>query len=324
MDYLQIFDIQGDTQFEKFALETFRWQFRRVTTYRNYVSLLGVDPERVCSLEQIPFLPVQFFKTHEVIADGQAAGLTFTSSGTTGTQTSRHRVVQPELYRQSFSRAFRHFYGEPQQYCILALLPSYLERSGSSLIYMVQSLIQQSGHPGSGFYLNQNDRLVKTLQELDDSGQQCLLLGVTFALLDLAERFSLNLNHTVVMETGGMKGRRQEILRDDLHAQLCGAFGVNAIHSEYGMTELLSQAYSTGGGIFTAPPWMRVLVNEPADPLTISRTGKGALNIIDLANRYSCSFIKTEDLGEVFDNETFTVMGRLSNAPIRGCNMLVE
>lgn len=301
----------------------FRFQYSNVQVYRQYVSLLGVDPCAVDCIEKIPFLPIEFFKTHTIIAHNATAQTTFTSSGTTGDQTSRHNVADLSLYEESFTCGFELLYGHPSQYCILALLPSYMERTGSSLVYMANSLIEQSGNRDSGFFLNNYHKLAEQLQLLDSSGQKCLLLGVSFALLDLAEQFPIKLRNTIIMETGGMKGKRKEITRNELHATLCATFGVKTIHSEYGMTELLSQAYSSGNGIFRCPPWMRVLINETSDPLTVKRSGSGAINVIDLANRYSCSFIKTQDAGRVHADGSFEVLGRLDSAPIRGCNLLV-
>lgn len=323
MEFSQIFGINSDEQFAQLAIETFNQQFCHVKVYHDYVSLLGINPNNVKTIEQIPFLPIQFFKTHTVIAENQNPQITFTSSGTTGSETSKHHVSNLSIYEESFTRGFKHFYGNPSDYCILALLPAYLERTGSSLIYMADSLIKQSGNKHSGFYLNQYDQLAQTMKQFDAEGQKCLLLGVSFALLDMTEKFQLNLQNTTIMETGGMKGRRKEILREELHATLCKSFGVEAIHSEYGMTELLSQAYSKGNGIFACPPWMRVLIRETSDPLSVHISGNGAINIIDLANQNSCAFIQTEDAGRAFANRTFSVQGRMENAPMRGCNLLV-
>jgi hypothetical protein len=285
---------------------------------------MKVDPNRVRRIDQIPFLPIQFFKNHQIITRGITPEIEFTSSGTTGSEISKHLVAKSELYRQSYTNGFRYFYGDEQQYCILALLPAYLERTGSSLVYMVDGLIRQSANPNGGFYLNQLDELAEKLAKLDSSGQKCLLVGVSFALLDLAERHKFNLKNTIVMETGGMKGRRKEMVRDELHGILTKAFGVDRIHSEYGMTELLSQAYSKGKGVFSCPPWMRVLIRETNDPLTIAPVGTtGGINIIDLANFYSCAFIQTQDLGRLNHDGSFKVLGRMDSAPIRGCNLLV-
>ena len=324
MDVEKIFNISSDAEFENLALEVFRFQYKNVDIYRTYVDLLKVDPNKVMEIYQIPFLPIQFFKSQQILANGLSPEIEFTSSGTTGSETSRHYVAKVDIYKQSYTLGFRHFYGSEQQYCILALLPAYLERTGSSLVYMVDGLIRQSGNPHGGFYLNQLNELAAKLQMLDESGQKCLLIGVSFALLDLAEIHSLRLKNTIVMETGGMKGRRREMVRDELHGILTAAFGVDSIHSEYGMTELLSQAYSTGKGVFSCPPWMRVLIRETNDPLTIAPVGAtGGINIIDFANLYSCAFIQTLDLGRLNHDGTFEVLGRMDSAPIRGCNLLV-
>ena len=249
----------------------------------------------------------------------------FTSSGTTGAQTSRHYVKELSLYEQSFRKGFEHFYGNVEDYVVLALLPSYLERTGSSLITMVADLIERSGSQYSGFYLNEYDLLAQRLQTLDASGKKVLLIGVSFALLDLITEHTFSLKNTIVMETGGMKGRRKELVREELHALLCKGFGVEMIHSEYGMTELLSQAYSAGKGIYKCVPWLKVLIRETNDALSYLPTGKtGGLNIIDLANRESCSFIATQDLGKLYPDGTFEVLGRFDNADIRGCNLLIS
>lgn len=324
MDRDAIFSINSERTFERMALETFRYQYAEVDVYREYVDLLRVDPLRVDTIDRIPFLPIELFKTRSIIARGKSHQAIFTSSGTTGNQTSRHFVAELSLYTESFSRGFSFFYGVPSDYTILALLPSYLERKGSSLVYMAEHLIRMTGKTDSGFYLNQYDELARLLTRLDAQGQRILLLGVSFALLELAERFSFNLNSTIVMETGGMKGRRNEITRTELHSALTEAFGVDAIHSEYGMTELLSQAYSAGKGIFRTPPWMRVIIRDQHDPFARVPYGtSGGINVIDLANRYSCAFIQTEDLGRSFADGSFEVLGRMNTAPLRGCNLLI-
>lgn len=320
----KIFSIRTYAEFERMALETFRFQYQNVEVYRTYVDLLKVDVASVNGLEKIPFLPIQFFKSKPIIAQGYKPEIEFTSSGTTGTETSKHLVASTDLYRQGFTNGFKHFYGDEKNYCILALLPSYLERTGSSLVFMVDELVRRSGHPDGGFYLNQFDSLVAKLQHIDEIGQKCLLIGVSFALLDLAEKHKLSLKNTIIMETGGMKGRRKEIVREELHGALKQAFGVASIHSEYGMTELLSQAYSQGDGIFRCPPWMRVLIRETHDPLTMAPLGvAGGINVIDLANVYSCSFIQTQDLGRLNADGSFEVLGRMDSTPVRGCNLLV-
>lgn len=319
-----IFNISNNKQFVNVALRIFRYQAENIPIYNEYITRLKVDVDEVDSIDKIPFLPIQFFKTHEIKPSVFTNEITFTSSGTTGAQTSRHFVVDVNLYKKSFLTSFAKFYGNPNEYCILALLPSYLERQGSSLVYMVDELIKQSGHPESGFFLNEVDELADRLKRLDSIGQKCLLIGVSFALIDFVDKFKLQLNNTIVMETGGMKGRKKEMVREDLHNQLCEAFGVSTIHSEYGMTELLSQAYSNGKGIFLCPPWMKIIIRDPYDPFSsLPNQRAGAINIIDLANVYSCSFIQTEDLGKVYDDESFEVLGRMNDAQLRGCNLLV-
>lgn len=317
-------NIFADTySFVQKALQLFRFQHQYNNVYRQWCSILGVDVNNVTSLGQIPFLPVSFFKTHQVVTTDFAPEVVFTSSGTTQTINSRHLVKDASLYRESFVKAFELFYGSIENWCVVGLLPSYLERSGSSLVMMVDDMIKLSNHPDSGFYLYDTDRLAETLQKLEAVGQPALLIGVTFALLDFAASHPMPLKHTVIMETGGMKGRRRELTRQEVHAELTAAFGVQHIHSEYGMTELLSQAYSKGGGRFYCPPWMKVLVRNEEDPLTITETGKGVLNIIDLANIYSCAFIAVDDAGIIYDDSSFEVWGRLDNSDIRGCSLMV-
>jgi len=286
---------------------------------------LNCLPNGVNTLEKIPFLPIECFKTEKVYCGHTTPQQIFTSSGTTGAQTSRHYVKELSLYEQSFRKGFEHFYGNVEDYVVLALLPSYLERTGSSLITMVADLIERSGSEYSGFYLNEYDLLAERLQTLDASGKKVLLIGVSFALLDLIAEHTFSLKNTIVMETGGMKGRRKELVREELHALLCKGFGVEMIHSEYGMTELLSQAYSAGKGIYKCVPWLKVLIRDTNDALSYLPTGKtGGLNIIDLANRESCSFIATQDLGKLYPDGTFEVLGRFDNADIRGCNLLIS
>lgn len=303
----------------------FRFQYEHNEVYHRFCSLLGRTPANVVSLTDIPFLPIEFFKTEKIYCADTPPEITFTSSGTTGSQTSRHFVKELSIYTESYRKGFELFYGDIEKYAVLALLPSYLERTGSSLITMVDDLIKRSKNPFSGFYLNEYDLLAERLTSLDRSGQQVLLIGVSFALLDLVEKHSFSLKNTLVMETGGMKGRRKELVREELHATLCKGFGVEAIHSEYGMTELLSQAYSAGKGIYRCVPWMKVLVRDTNDALSYLPIGKtGGLNIIDLANKYSCSFIATQDLGKLHNDDTFEVLGRFDNSDIRGCNLMVS
>jgi len=306
------------------ALKVFRFQYENNLVYNTFCKLLNKDKTNVKSLEQIPFLPIQFFKSHKVVSNNLSEEVIFTSSGTTGSNTSKHYVTDLELYKNSFSIAFSQFYGNIEDYTILALLPSYLERQDSSLIYMVEDLINKSNNLDSGFYLDNYNDLINKLEELDSSGQNILLIGVTYALLDLIEIKSFNLKNTIVMETGGMKGKRKEIIREELHEILCNGFGVSSIHSEYGMTELLSQAYSLGDGVFECPPWMQILIRDTEDPFTYLSNGKtGGINVIDLANINSCSFIATQDLGKKNPNHSFEVLGRFDNSDIRGCNLMV-
>jgi phenylacetate-coenzyme A ligase PaaK-like adenylate-forming protein len=319
-----IFTISSKKEFEKIALKVFRHQYDNNMVYRNFCNFLNVDKQAVKSLSSIPFLPIQFFKTHDVVSAPDAVQVTFTSSGTTGMTTSRHLVTDVNWYEQSFRLAFAQFYGNIEDYAVLALLPSYLEREGSSLIYMVEDLIQRSNNPDSGFYLHNYDELRTKLTALDAAGQNVLLIGVTYALLDLVEKQPFSLKNTIIMETGGMKGRRREMIREELHEVLCKGFGVSEIHSEYGMTELLSQAYSFGNGIFECPPWMDILIRDTEDALTYVDFGKtGGINVIDLANYNSCSFIATQDLGKKYPNQSFEVLGRFDNSDIRGCNLMV-
>lgn len=323
IDTNSIFNINTEAEFEEKAIQIFNYQFNNNRVYRSFCDLLYVHPSEVKTIEQIPFLPIQFFKTHHVLSSKNSIEETFSSSGTTGSATSKHYIPDLNVYRESFRRGFKHFYGNVEDYVILALLPSYLERDGSSLIYMVNDMISQSKHPKSGFYLDNFDELHNSITRLDANGKKVLLIGVSFALLDLVERYKFKLNNTIIMETGGMKGRRKELVRNELHGILKNGFGVDAIHSEYGMTELLSQAYSTGNGIFKCPKWMRVLTRDTEDALTIQQLGKtGGINVIDLANINSCSFIATQDLGRVYPNNTFEVIGRFDNSDIRGCNLM--
>lgn len=319
-----IFTISSKKEFEKITLKVFRLQYDNNEVYRQFCSYLGKDRQNVKAVQEIPFLPIQFFKTHNVLSSADPVQIAFTSSGTTGMTTSRHLVTDVTLYEQSFRKAFSQFYGNIEDYAVLALLPSYLEREGSSLIYMVENLIQASNNLHSGFYLHNYDEIINKLVKLDAEGQNVLLIGVTYALLDLVEKQNFNLKNTIIMETGGMKGRRREMIREELHEVLCKGFGVSKIHSEYGMTELLSQAYSLGNGIFECPPWMDVLIRDTEDALTYIDHGKtGGINVIDLANINSCSFIATQDLGKKFPNQSFEVLGRFDNSDIRGCNLMV-
>lgn len=319
-----IFSIQTDADFVQAALQTFGYQYQHNQVYQRFCTLLGRTPDKVRQLTDIPFLPIEFFKSEAVYCGNERPTTVFTSSGTTGSQTSRHYVKDLAVYQQSFRQGFADFYGNIEEYTVLALLPSYLERTGSSLITMVADLIERSGSADSGFYLNEYNLLAEKLTSLDRSGRKVLLIGVSFALLDLVETHRFQLKNTIVMETGGMKGRRKELIREELHAILCEGFGVEHIHSEYGMTELLSQAYSAGSGLYESVRWLKVLIRDTNDALSYQRPLKtGGINLIDLANIHSCSFIATQDLGRLHPDGKFEVLGRFDNADIRGCNLLI-
>jgi phenylacetate-coenzyme A ligase PaaK-like adenylate-forming protein len=320
----QVFAINNEQEFNAVALRVFRHQAQNCPVYCKFISALKIDPANVQSVNQIPFLPIEFFKTHQVLSSAEPTEVTFTSSGTTGNTTSSHYITDVNWYTESFRRSFELFYGDIKNYTILALLPSYLEREGSSLIYMADDLIKQSGNPDSGFFLYNHDDLYLQLEKQQQAQKPTLLIGVTFALLDFIERYTINFPDLIIMETGGMKGRRKEMIRQELHSQLRKGFGVDAIHSEYGMTELLSQAYSKGEGIFNCPPWMNIITRDTNDPMSLLKDDKaGGINVIDLANFNSCSFIATHDLGKVFADGSFEVLGRFDNSDIRGCNLLV-
>ncbi len=313
--------------FNSLALELFHYQYSNNAIYRQYCQTLKVVANAIDSIEKIPFLPINFFKTHPITTTEFMPAIIFESSGTTQTINSKHLIKDIGVYETIFTNCFNLFYGRPEEWCIIALLPSYLERNNSSLVLMADKLIQQSKHPQSGFYLQDTAALYKTIVSLENKQQKTLLIGVTFALLDFAEKYSLPLQYTTIMETGGMKGRRKEMTRQEVHNILCKNFQVQNIHSEYGMTELLSQAYSKGDGSFNCPPWMKILIRDEDDPLTVhtstqNKTLSGAINVIDLANIYSCSFIATEDAGKLFPDDSFEVLGRLDNSDIRGCSLL--
>ena len=327
MEFRQrIFSLTDLEDFNELALDIFRYQAANNITYKEYISALGIIPASVKSREEIPFLPVSFFKDHNVQTGKDAPEIVFESSGTTGTTTSRHYVSDLSIYEESFISGFEHFYGEPSGYFFAALLPSYLERGNSSLIYMMNRLIKKSIFPESGFYNNDILKLIRTLEIVKSDGRKGILLGVSFALLDLAEKYSPDLSGIIVVETGGMKGRRKEITRQELHSVLKSQFNVEKIHSEYGMTELLSQAWSKGDGLFYCPPWMKVVIRDPQDPLTVfDIPGRsGGINIIDLANINSCSFLSVNDLGKLHEDDGFEVLGRFDDSDIRGCNLMVE
>lgn len=323
----KIFTVSGGT-FTETAIEIFHFQYQNNAVYRAYCDAINVKPEKINHIKQIPFLPISFFKTHAIASTHFTAEAVFESSGTTQTINSKHLVKSLALYKESFTKGFQLFYGDPAEWSIIALLPSYLERKNSSLVLMAKELIAAGKHSKSGFYLDEFEQLQHVLFELGKKQQKTLLIGVTFALLDFAEQYPMPLHNTTIMETGGMKGRRAELTRQEVHNILSSAFNQKNIHSEYGMTELLSQAYSKGDGIFNCPPWMKILIREEDDPFAISEADSamvktGALNVIDLANIYSCSFIATEDAGKLYSDESFEVLGRLDNSDIRGCSLMV-
>ncbi|MGB2128600.1 MAG: acyl transferase [Flavicella sp.] len=319
------FSISSAEAFEKAALDTFRYQAQYCAVYKEFIAYLGVDSTQVNSIKDIPFLPIQFFKSHKIINENALIEQTFLSSGTTGMSQSKHYVANISVYEESYQKGFNLFYGPVEDYVVLALLPSYLEREGSSLIYMVEDMIRRSKHIESGFYLNDIEVLKNQLLYLESQGKKTLLIGVSFALLDLVESYQFSFKNTIVMETGGMKGKRKEMVREELHNILKSGFGVDVIHSEYGMTELLSQAYSKGNGLFSCPPWMCIMIRDTEDPLSLLPLGKtGGINVIDLANVNSCSFLATQDLGRLHTNGDFEILGRFDNSDIRGCNLLVS
>lgn len=320
-----IISIQTRKEFHKIAMKVYRYQYENNPVYREFCNLIRKTPTEVRSLDQVPYLPIEFFKSKDVLSSTAPIQTTFTSSGTTGTITSKHHVTDLNYYEESFRKGFSYFYGPIEDYVVLALLPSYLEREGSSLIYMADDFIKQSSHPESGFYLHNYEELIANLELLDREGKNVLLLGVTYALLDIIEQHQFELKNTIIMETGGMKGKRKEMIREELHTILCKGFGVTKIHSEYGMTELLSQGYSLGDGIFQCPPWMDIVIRDPEDPFTLLDVhGKtGGVNVIDLANINSCSFIATQDLGKKYEDGSFEILGRFDHSDIRGCNLMV-
>jgi len=321
----EIFDVL-ENNFEEKALAIFQFQAVYLPIYKQYIELLKIDTAQVKSIHQIPFLPISFFKTNEIYIqkkeEKHIPTLVFNSSGTTVQIPSKHFITDPKIYESSFHRTFQLFFGDIHQYCILGLLPSYLERGNSSLVYMINQLIKNSQHPLSDFYLHDHEKLHQVILELEKQQQPTLLFGVTYALIDFAEKYPMQLNYVKIIETGGMKGRREELTRKEVHLLLKDAFSLPQIFSEYGMTELLSQAYSLQNGIYETPNWLRILVRELSDPLNIKSIGKGAINIIDLANLYSCSFIATDDYGEVFANHSFEINGRIAQSEIRGCSLM--
>lgn len=324
IDINSIFNIRTREEFEKYTISVFQYQAKKNKIYKQFLEINKIDSAKIDKIDSIPFLPIGFFKSHKLVTGNMNIEAVFSSSGTTGLTTSKHYIPDLKLYEKSFISGFNYFYGSPEKYCIIALLPSYFERKGSSLIYMMEKLISRSPYSQSGFYLDNIDKMYTTLNTLKKNKIPTILVGVSFALLDFVEKYSIGFKDLIVMETGGMKGRREEITRQELHAALKNGFGVSLIHSEYGMTELLSQAYSKGKGIFNTPPWMEVRIRDIYDPRSLLQIGKtGGINIIDLANYNSISFIETQDLGKLHADNSFEVLGRLDNSDLRGCNLLV-
>ncbi len=322
-DTNKIFNISNKYEFENLCIKIFKYQYENNDVYKKYIKFLKISADSIKKIDDIPFLPIDFFKNHDIISGNKKIDVTFKSSGTTGINTGRHHVTDIKLYEKSFFNTFEIFYGKIK-YCILALLPSYLERNDSSLIYMTNKLISKNGSKDSGFYLNNFDDLYKKLLELENKEQKTILLGVSFALVDFFEKYKMQLKNTIIMETGGMKGRKKEPVKEELHNFLKKTSGVKNIHSEYGMTELLSQAYSKGDNIFETPPYMKVLIRDIYDPFKYLEHGKtGGINIIDLNNVNSCSFIETKDIGKINKNNNFEILGRFDQSDIRGCNLLV-
>ncbi len=320
----EIFSIDNVDHFNDIALRIFNYQAENNPVYKEYLFHLGTNISSIKTIQEIPFLPIEFFKTHKVITGSEQAVKTFYSSGTTGMEKSNHYITDLSVYEKSFLIAFEQQYGKISNYCILALLPTYLENKSSSLVFMVNRLVEESGHPESGFYLQNIEELAFKLKSLEQSETKTILIGVSYALVDLAEKFPMNLSNTIIMETGGMKGKRKELTKKELHDFLSSKFELESIHSEYGMTELLSQAYSKGDGKFYSPPWMKILIRDAYDPFCYLEKGKpGGINIIDLANINSCSFIETKDLGKINTDGSFEVLGRFDYSDIRGCNLLV-
>ena len=328
LDFKEDLTLDDKTLFLKESLRLFRLQSVQNPVYRDYIRLLSLDPKAITSYEQIPYMPIGFFKTHTLKCGDFDAEVVFESSGTTSSLNSKHHVKDIGSYLNNAVSIFNQFYGDVNKYCILALLPSYLERDNSSLVCMVDHFIKESGHHQSGFFLHDYDNLFSTLLKLEKERQPTILFGVTFALLDFAEQYKMKLNNTIVIETGGMKGRRREITRDELHSILINQLGVSAVHAEYGMTELLSQAYSFGNGSFKMPLQMKVLLRSLDDPFDIwtsdnDRNQTGVINVIDLSNKDSICFIATEDLGRFTADGEVEIVGRLDNSDIRGCSLLV-
>lgn len=325
MNIKKVLSIANEKEFQEIALDIFKLQASKCSVYHTYLNHLNIEVNEINDIKDIPFLPIEFFKTHPIILEGKPTEIVFSSSGTTGSQVSKHLVSDLSIYEGSFRKSFELFYDNLKDTAILALLPSYLERTGSSLIFMIDDFIQTSQRPESGYFLYNHDELYKNLLSLKEKGISTILFGVTYALLDFIEAHQLSFPELIVMETGGMKGKRKEIIREELHEILCKGFGVTSIHAEYGMTELLSQAYSKGGGLFACPPWMKILIRDLNDPFTYLKVGStGAINIIDLANINSCSFISTQDLGRINKDSQFEVLGRFDQSDIRGCNLMIQ
>ena len=317
----RIFNISNEGEFNSIALEVFDFQYKNIPVYKKYVDLIQSQKKSINHYKEIPFLPIDFFKSNHIIADNSKIEKTFLSSGTGNTIRSKHLVKDLELYEQSFSTGYEHFYSDPKEWTILALLPSYLDQGDSSLIYMVNNFINKSENPESNYIKYDLDVLKNLILKLKD--KNVLLIGVSYALLELSELGSFNFENWVIMETGGMKGRRREMVRQELHQQLKKAFNVDAIHSEYGMTELLSQAYSKKNGLFKTPPWMKFIIRDFEDPYSLAKiNSSGGINIIDLANIYSCSFIETQDIGKEVEKDSFEILGRFDQSEVRGCNLL--
>lgn len=325
IDSNKILNISSSQEFEKYSIEIFNYQFEKNTIYREFCRLIGKNPSNIRSSFEIPFLPIQFFKTHKIISSNQPIKKTFYSSGSTKNNLSKHHIIDLKLYEDCFLKIFMNFYGSPSQYNIIALLPTYLENKNSSLIYMVNKLIEKSENKHSGFYLDNYKELKEKLLYLEEGDKKTILFGVSYALLNLIDFHKFKLKKTIIIETGGMKGKRKELIKSELHQMLRIGFGVKNINSEYGMTELISQAYSIHNEKFKSPPWMKIYIRESEDPMNIKTDNKsGGINIIDLANYNSCSFIATDDLGKLDKNGNFEILGRLDNSDQRGCNLLID
>lgn len=319
-----LFNHHHSKEFEKLSLQIFQKQYAEISVYRSFVDALNISAQDVNKLEDIPFMPIEFFKDYKLLAENEKTELLFKSSGTTGMQRSQHFIKSAKVYEESFTKGFEYFYGSVSDYIFLALLPSYLENGDSSLVYMADHLIKDSKNKDSGFYLHDYSKIIEKLNQLKTSPKKVMLLGVSYALLDLVEIQTFDFPQLTIMETGGMKGRRKEMVREELHENISKGFGVEKIHSEYGMTELLSQAYSKGDGVFNCPPWMKIMIRDVNDPLYLLEEGKsGAINIIDLANIHSVSFLATQDLGKITAPNEFQILGRFDNSDIRGCNLLI-